>query len=142
MLVQALQKTRLKHKHGQDVENFGKDMDEMACQIKITASAHIGLSTLVSTAFIDYEVLVFQLKHTGLHDLVKSNTKDLYADEIIWTLKTKLRSLKYQGLWSPSESKKVDMGGEMAGLNLDMNKLVEYQKRYQTSGNGESQDGK
>ena len=83
-------------------------MAEMARWTSGAGSAPIDLSTLVATTFVDCEVLVFQLKDTGFHYLVNSNSKSLSVDEIIWILKTKFQSLKYQGLWSPAESKKVD----------------------------------
>ena len=55
-------------------------MAEMARWIIRTGSAHIELSALIATAFIYCEVLAFQLKTTGLHDLVYSNPKVLSAD--------------------------------------------------------------
>ena len=86
---------------------------------------------MITTSFIDCKVLVLNIKATGIHDLVDSIPKALYAYEIIWTLKTKFQSLKAQGLWSTAETKKVDTDGEMAGLNLTMNEKVEFQKRGQ-----------
>ena len=114
----------------------------MACQIIGTGFVPIELYRLVTTNFIEFEVLDFQLKATGLHELVNSNPKYLSAEEIIWILKTKLQSLKAQRLWSPAESKKEDTEGDLDGLNLTMDKLVESQKRGQTGGNGRYQDGK
>ena len=64
------------------------------------------------------------MKTTAIHDLVYINSKALSADEIIRTLKNKLWYIKAQGLWSTSEGKKLYMEGELAGLNLAMNKLV------------------
>ena len=75
-------------------------MAKMACRISGTGYSPIDLYTLVTTEFIDQEVLDFQLKATGLCDLVYSKPKALSADEIIRILKNKLRSLKAQGLWS------------------------------------------
>lgn len=80
--------------------------------------------------------MVFQMKATGLHNLVVINPKDLSAENIIRILKTKLWSLKTQRLWIPDEDKKVDIEGDMNGLNLHMNKLEESQKRGQTGVNG------
>ena len=114
----------------QDVKKFGNKVAKTACQISGTSSAPIDLYTLVSTAFIDCEVLAFYMKATGLHDLVYSNHNALYADEIIRTLKTKFWSLMDQGMWSPSEGKKLDTGVDLVELKLAMNKLVESQKRY------------
>ena len=65
------------------------------------------------------------MKAAGLHNLVVSNPKALSADEIIRTLKTKLWSLKAQGLWSPSEVNKVDTNGNLDGLKLAMKNMVE-----------------
>ena len=58
------------------------------------------------------------------------------------TLNTKFRSLKAQGLWIPSEGNKLDTEGDMAGLYLEINNLVESKKRGQTGGNVWYQDGK
>ena len=69
-------------------------MAKFSRQISRTGSNPIDLSTFVTTAFIYCEVLALQLKDTGLHDLVNSNPKALSEDEIIWTLKTKLWSIK------------------------------------------------
>ena len=96
----------------------------MARRIIGTVSAPINLSTLVATAFIYYKELYFRPKDTGLNDLVEIKPKALFADNIIRTLNNKFRSLKAQGLWSTSEGKKLYMEGELAGLNLAMNKLV------------------
>ena len=85
-------------KPGQDIENFGNKVDEMARYTSGTGYSPIYLSTLVITAFVDCEVLAFHMKSTGLCDLVESNPKALSVDEIIRTLKTKSRSLRYQGL--------------------------------------------
>ena len=87
-------------KLGQDVENFGNKMDEIARRIRIIGSAPIDLPTLVATDFIDCEVLVFHMNATGVHDLVERNPKALSEYEIIWTIKTIFRSLDYQVLWS------------------------------------------
>ena len=76
------------------------------------------------------------MKVTCLHDLVDRKPKALSADEIIWTLKTKFRYLGSQGIWNPAEGIKLDMEGEMAGLNLSINNLLESHKRGQTGGNG------
>ena len=65
------------------------------------------------------------MKATFLHDLVGSNPKSLSAGEIIQTPKTKLCSLKAQGLLSPSEGDKLYTEGELVGLNLAMKRLVE-----------------
>ena len=89
----------------------------------------------VTTAFRDYEVLAFQMNNTGLHDLVYIKPKSLSEDDIIRTLKTKLRCRKAQIMWSPAKSKKVDMEGDMFGLNLSMHDLVESQKRGNTGAN-------
>ena len=72
----------------------------MARRISVTGSATIYLSTLVATAFMDCKVLAFQMKATGLYDLVESNPKALSTYEIICNLKNKFRSLKAQVLWS------------------------------------------
>ena len=61
------------------------------------------------------------------------------ADEIIRTLKTKFWSLKYQGLCSPSEGNKLYTEGELDGLKLAMNNLLESKNR---GGNGQYQDAK
>ena len=114
----------------------------MARMIRGTEYAPIDLSTLVADAFIYCKVLELKLKSTDLHDLVVSKPQYLSADEIIRTLKNKLRSLKDRGLWSPPKGKKLDTEVGIAGLNLAMDKLVEFQKRGQTGGNGRSQDGK
>ena len=82
-------------------------MDEMAHWISGTGSAPIELSTLVTTAFIDYNVLAFQMNATGLQDLVDINIKSLSADEIIWSLNTKFWSVKAQRFYSTAERKKV-----------------------------------
>ena len=115
---------RLTDETGQDDENFVNKMDEMARRISGTESAPIDLYTLVSTAFINWEVLDFHLKDTGLHGMVDSNPKSLFANEIIRTLKKKFRSFKAQGLWNPHESKKVDTEGDLDGLKLDMKIIV------------------
>ena len=99
---------RLTEETGQYIENFGNKMAKMARHISGTGFAPIDLSTVVVTAFIDYEVLSFHLKDTGLNELVESNSKDLYTDDIIRKLNTKLRHLKAQGLWGPSEGNKLD----------------------------------
>ena len=99
-------------------------MAKMARRISRIESAPIDLYTLVSTAFINWEVLDFHLKDTGLHGLVDSNPKYLFANEIIRTLKKKFRSFKAQGLWNPHESKKVDTEGDLDGLKLDMKIIV------------------
>ena len=74
-----------------------------------------------------------------LHDLVDNNLKALSVHAIIRTLKTKLWSLKAQVIWSPYEGKKLDTEGELAGIKMAMNTLVESQKKSQTCGNGLSQ---
>ena len=104
-------------------------MDKMARRISRTGSATIDLSTLVATAFIDCEVVTFQLKATDLHYLVGSNPKSVYTYVITWTLKTKFQTLKAQGRWSSSDGRKLDTEGDMAGLKLAMHKLVESHKR-------------
>ena len=108
----------------QNVGNFGNKMAKMACWINGTGSAPIDLSTLLATSFIDCEVLAFQMKAKGIHDLVYNNPKELSADEIIWTLKTKLWSLKSQGLWSRYKGKKLNTEGDLAGLNLAMDNIL------------------
>ena len=80
-------------KPGQDVENFGNNISEMDRWISVTGSASIELSTLVSTALIDCDILDFQLKATGLRGLVYIKSKSLSVDEIIRNLRTKLLSL-------------------------------------------------
>ena len=82
------------------------------------------------------------MKATFLHDLVDSNTKALSAEDIIWKLKTKFRSLKAQVMWSTHEENKLDTEGDLYGLNLAMNNLMETQKRGQTGGNCQSKYGK
>ena len=52
-LVQALKKMRLVDEPGQDVENFGNKMAEMARHIIIIGPAPNDLSTLVATVFVD-----------------------------------------------------------------------------------------
>ena len=116
---------RLTDKPEQDVVNAGNKMDKMDRQISGTGSAPTDLSTLVTPAFIYCEVLEFYLKDTGLHDLIASNPNPQSADKIIRNLKTKCWSLKAQGLRSPSERKKLDMEGDLDGLNISMNKLAE-----------------
>ena len=86
---------------GQDVKKFGNKMAKMDRRISGIGSDPIYLSTLVATAFINCKVLALQLKDTGLHDLVDSNTKNLSVDNITRTLKTKFWYLKAQGLWIP-----------------------------------------
>ena len=88
---------RLTDKPGQEIKNLGKKMAEMVCWINGTVSAPINLYTLITTDFIDWKVLAFQMKNTGFRDLVYSNPKALSADDIIRTLKTKFRYLKLQG---------------------------------------------
>ena len=127
---------------GKDVENFGNKMAGMACRTSRIGSATIDLSTLVETAFIDCEVLTFHMKATCLHELVDSNTKALSADSIIRNLKTKLWSLKYQGLCSTFEGDKLDTEGDLSGIKMSINKLVQSKKRVQTGGNGQSQEFK
>ena len=117
-------------------------MSEMACRISRTRSAPTDLYTLVATAFIYCEVLDFQPKAKGLHGLVIRNPKALYADDIIQTFKPEFWSLKAQGIGSPPEGKKIDIEGELAGLKMAMNKMVESQKRGHTGGNSWSKDGK
>ena len=141
-LVQALQKTRLTDKPGKDVENFGNKVDKMEHRISGKVSALIELSTLFATEFISWGVLEFQINATCLHNLVDSNPKDLYEGDIIRTLKTKLRSLKAQGLCRPAEIKKAETDGDLAVLNLAMNKLVEFQKSVQKGGNVQYQYAK
>ena len=101
----------------------------MSRRISGTGSATIDLYTLVATAFIDCEVVTFQLKATDLNYLVGSNPKSVYTYVITWTLKTKFQTLKAQGRWSSSDGRKLDTEGDMAGLNLAMHKLVESHKR-------------
>ena len=98
---------RLTKEPREGVENFGNKMSKMACQIRGTGSNPIDLLTLIYNSFIDYQVLDFHLKATWLYNLVDSRPKSLDADRIIRTLKTKLWSLKYQGLWSPAQINKV-----------------------------------
>ena len=74
----------------------------MAHRISGTISSPIDLSTLIDASFIDCKLMNFQMKTTGLNDLVDRKPKDLSADEIIRTLKNKFRFLKYQELWSSS----------------------------------------
>ena len=126
----------------QDVETFGKKMSKMDRRISGKGYNTIDLSTLVSIYFIDYDVLAFQLKSACLHDMVDINPKALSADEIIWTLKTKLWSLKVKVIWSPYEGNILDTEGDMADPKLYMNKLVKSQKRGHICGNVQSQDGK
>ena len=64
------------------------------------------------------------------------------ADEIIRNIKNKFLSLQVQILWIPYEGNKLDMEGDLFGLKLDMNKLVESQKQFQSGGNCQSQDSK
>ena len=71
-----------------------------------------------------------------LYYLFNSNPKALSEDAIIRTLKTEFRALKALGLWISAESNKVDMDGDMYGLKLAINKLVESQKRGYTGRNG------
>ena len=138
----ALQKMRLTEGPRQYIETFVSKIAEMSHWISGTGSAPIYLSTLVATAFIDCEVLDFQMKATGLHDMVDSNLKALSIYDIIRTLKTKLWSLKDQGMWSPSKGNKLDIEGELAGLKLAMNKLGESHKRDQTGVHTQYKDGK
>ena len=84
---------------------------------------------MVATDFTDCEVLSFQLNATSLNGLVDSNPKSLSADDILWTFKAKFWSLKVQVLHIPYESNKLDMEGELNGLKLAMNKMVESYKR-------------
>ena len=125
---------------GQDIKNFSKNLAKMDCRIFVTGSSPIDISTLVATALDNCGVISFNIKDAGLKDLVNSNPKALSVDYINRTLQMKFWSLKSQGLWSPAEIHKVDMKGEMDGLNLGMNRMVETQKRGQTGGNGRSQD--
>ena len=83
-------------------------MAKMSRRISGTGSAPIEISTLVSTAFIDCEVLAFHIKNTWLYYLVGSNPKSLSTYEIIKTLKTKLWYIKAKGLCIPSEINKLD----------------------------------
>ena len=83
-------------------------MDKMDRWICRTISTPIDLYTLVATAFIECKVLAFQQKATYLYGLFDRKTKTLHVDKIIRTLKTKLRSLKSQGMWSPIEIDKLD----------------------------------
>ena len=69
------------------------------------------------------------MKATGLRDLVYIKSKYLSADEIIRTLKTKFRSLKSQGLWSPFKRRKLDTDVDLESLKLAMKKLAESKKR-------------
>ena len=94
---------------GQDVENCGNKMSEMARRISRTGSAPIDLSTLADTKFIDCNVLAFQIKATCLNDLVDINPNAMSEDEIIRNLKTKFWSLKAQVLCSPSEVDNLNM---------------------------------
>ena len=82
------------------------------------------------------------MKACSLHYLVDRNYKVLPEDEIIQTLKTKFCYIKAQGLWSPSEGNKLDMGGDLDGLKLDTNNMAESQKRGKTGGNGRPQSEK
>ena len=99
---------RLTDKRGQDIENFSNKMAETACQISGTGSSPIDLPTLVATASVHCEVVSFQLKDTGLHDLVDINPNSLSSNESIHTLKAKFWSLKAQVLWRISEGNKLD----------------------------------
>ena len=83
---------------------------------------------MISTTLIYCEVLASHLKATGLHDLFDINPKNLSSNEMIQTLNTKFRYLKAQVLLIPYEGKKLDTEGEMYGIKMDMNKLVESQK--------------
>ena len=107
-LVQAIHKMRLVDEPGQDVKVIGNKMDEMDRRICGTRSTPIDLYTLVTTAFIECKVLAFQQKATYLHGLFDRKPKTLHVDKIIRTLKTKLRFLKAQGMWSPIEIDKLD----------------------------------
>ena len=82
------------------------------------------------------------MKDTCIHNLVNRNLQYLSADEIIRTLKNKFWSLEEQGLWSTTESKKLDTEGDMDVLRLSMKNLTELQKRGHTGRNGQYQDGK
>ena len=117
-------------------------MVKMDHQISGTGSAPIDIFTLVATEFINWEVLQFHLKATFLHDLVDSNPKALSEDNFYRTIKTKFQYLKVQGLWSPAESTKLVMEGELAGLNMAMNKMVKSRERGHTGVNGWCQDVK
>ena len=57
-------------------------------------------------------------------------------------LQTKFRYLKSLGLRSSSKIKKVNTEGEPNGIKMDMNKLVEFQKRGHTGRNCLSRFGK
>ena len=127
---------RLTDEPGQDIENFGIKMVKISCRISRTGSTLIELSTLLDTDFINCEVLAFNLKAKGLNNVVDSNPKALSVDDIIWTLKTKLQSLKAQGMWGTDKIKKLDTEVEMAGLKMTINDLVESQKMGRTGGNG------
>ena len=70
---------RLMDEPRQEVESFGNMMAKISLCIIGSVSATIDLSTLLATAFIDCEVLFLQMKYIGLHDLVESNPKALYA---------------------------------------------------------------
>ena len=78
---------------------------------------------------MECKVLDFHMKDTWLHDVVYSNPKSLSVDEIIRKLKTKFRSLKSQGLWSPSKIRKLETEGDLESLKLAMKKLAESKKR-------------
>ena len=115
---------RLTEKPEQDIETFGNKLAKMACRISGTGSSPIDLSTLFATAFIYFNILLFQMKTSGLHDLVEINPKALSVDLIVCILKTKLRSLKTKVLWGTSEGNKLDMADELDGLKMAINNLA------------------
>ena len=103
-------------------------MTEMSRRIIGTGTALIDLSTMVTTVFINCEVMDFQQNAKGLQDLVESNPKALSSDNIIRNLKTKSWSLKAQGLLSHYEIKKVDTEDDLSGTKMAMKNMLEYQK--------------
>jgi hypothetical protein len=127
-LVLSLSKIKLSIEPAQDVEAFGNQIREMARQIEGTGLVPNDLSLLVATAFLDSNILKFQLRALALHDKVDEYLSSQMADKIVRTLKQKWQSLHSQGLWTLAEGKHKDIGHEAAELKAVINKFVQSDK--------------
>jgi hypothetical protein len=94
---------------------------------------------LVASAFLDSDILTFQLRVSVLHNKVDGYPSSQMADQIERTLKQKYRSLLSQGLWTLAECKQKDIEAEVAGLKAVINKL--FQSNQSSGKCGHSHNG-
>jgi hypothetical protein len=86
-LVVSLSKMMLSIEPAQDVEVFGNQITKVARPIEGTGSAHNDISVLLATAFLDSDVLTFQLRASELHNIVNDDQSSQMEDQIVRTLK-------------------------------------------------------